>query len=181
MKAYSKCSAPTLWKSCSSLESEPAPCLYLFIFSFICLVLSSMSIPKHREEGQLDSGLKSERNPMGEDIRLWWETSYCRALSHEPWRGQIKWKEAEWSAVYHTNREETPWEITSKDYYFIYGHWSKTTWVPKNTRTTEFLTALILQPQSGTFTFTQRLPCYICSSILSCFVSTFVSDETNDK
>lgn len=49
------CSSMAYWLaferwSCSSRESEPAPCLYFSTFSFICRVLSSMSIAPNKHE-----------------------------------------------------------------------------------------------------------------------------------
>lgn len=40
-----------------------------------------MSIPKHRDRGLWEGGLRQWGGPDGGDVLLWWETSFC----YEPW------------------------------------------------------------------------------------------------
>ena len=81
----------TLLYSCSSLESEPAPCLYLFMFILICLVLSCMSTPEGvagREERvwvHIEAAWSWERC-------WWWHSGGDGGV---PWTGEV-WMKQGW-------------------------------------------------------------------------------------
>lgn len=51
------------------------------------------------ERGDVRWGLRQRGKAWWRDIRLQWETSFCWAMSHELWQGQIQWEKAEWLAV----------------------------------------------------------------------------------